>query len=311
MSIKVAAVVGPTASGKTALAVELARCLNGEVISCDSMQIYKKMNIGTAKPTLEEMKGIPHHMIDIVDPTFEYSCADYAQTAKDKINEVVLRGKYPIFCGGTGLYVDHVLSNTTFSDAGRDDEYRKELEKEIDEFGVQSVYEKLKEVDPETAVQIHPNNTKRVIRALEIYHTTGKTKSYWDIESQKNPPLYDANIILLDFADREKLYERINKRVDIMLDMGLVDEVKSLFEEYGDNISSTALQGIGYKEMICYLKGKCSLDEAVENIKKGTRNYAKRQLTWFRRNSLATRIYVDECSDFEKIVNIAKNVLTD
>ncbi len=311
MSIKVAAVVGPTASGKTALAVELAKRLNGEVISCDSMQIYKKMNIGTAKPTLEEMGGIFHHMIDIVEPTVDYSCADYAQTAKNIISEVDSRGKYPIFCGGTGLYVDHVLSNTTFSDAGRDDGYRKELEQQINDFGVERIYEKLKEVDPDSAANIHPNNTKRVIRALEIYHTTGKTKSYWDYESKKTPPMYDAKIILLDFADREKLYDRINRRVDIMMDMGLVDEVSSLFEEYGDTISSTALQGIGYKEIIDYLKGNCSLEDAVDNIKKGTRNYAKRQLTWFRRNPDAKRIFVDECSDFEKIVNIAKNALTD
>ncbi len=310
MKTKVVSVVGPTASGKTALAIALAKELHGEIISCDSMQIYKMMDIGTAKPTKEEQAAAIHHLIDIVAPDVSFSCADYAVLAKEKIDEISTRGKLPIFCGGTGLYVDHVLNNTSFSEAGRDDEYRDCLNKQIDEFGVESVFEELRRVDPESADNIHPNNTKRVVRALEIYHVTGKTKSWWDKESKKVESPYDSVMICLDFKDREKLYDRIDKRVDIMLEEGLVDEVKSLIFDKGIRLSDTAKQGIGYKEIIEYLENRCTLDEAVELIKKGTRNYAKRQLTWFRRYDDCHRIFVDECEKFDDIVNIAKNIIS-
>ncbi len=311
MKTKVVAVVGPTASGKTALAIELAKLFKGEIISCDSMQIYKRMDIGTAKPTKEEMASVHHHLIDIVDPNIDFSCADYAVLAKQKIEDVSKRGCLPIFCGGTGLYIEHVLCNTSFSDAGRDEAYRKQLQEMIDSCGVGAVVQMLKEIDPEAADQIHPNNKKRIIRALEIYHVTGKTKSYWDRESKKQESPYDTLIICLDFKDREKLYERINKRVDFMLEIGLLDEVKSLIEDDSVALSDTALQGIGYKELIEYFNGFCSLEEAVEKIKKGTRHYAKRQMTWFRRHQNCHRIFVDEYEKFDDIVNIAKNILTD
>ena len=311
MKTKVVSVVGPTASGKTALAIALANELNGEIISCDSMQIYKMMDIGTAKPTAEEQASAVHHLIDIVTPDVSFSCADYAVLAKEKIEDISNRGRLPIFCGGTGLYIDHVLSNTSFSEAGRDDEYRERLNKIIAEEGIDSVFAELQKVDPESAETIHQNNTKRVVRALEIYHVTGKTKSWWDKESKKADSPYDSTMICLDFKNREILYERIDKRVDIMLECGLVDEVKTLIYDKGICLSDTARQGIGYKEIIEYLENKCTLEEAVEQIKKGTRNYAKRQLTWFRRYNDVHRIYVDECGKFDDIVNIAKMIISD
>ena len=309
MKTKIAAIVGPTASGKTSLSIELAKELNGEIISCDSMQVYKYMNIGTAKPDTEEMAGIVHHLIDIIEPDKEFSCADYSVLAKEKISEITAKGKFPVFCGGTGLYIDNVINNTSFSEAGRNEEYRRELEEELSLFGAIFLHHKLSECDPEAAENIHPNNTKRVIRALEIYHSTGINKSEWDKRSREVESPYDARIICLDFKDRNILYERIDKRVDIMLDMGLVDEVRGIV--YGKNISlsATAVQGIGYKEIIDHLRGICSLDEAVERIKQGTRNYAKRQLTWFRRNKNAHFIYVDEYEDRNEIVNLSKKII--
>ena len=309
MKTKIAAIVGPTASGKTSLSIELAKSLNGEIISCDSMQIYKHMNIGTAKPTWDEMSGIPHRLIDFVEPDLDFSCADYSVLAKKCIDEISEKGKLPIFCGGTGLYVDHVLNNTVFSDAGKDDSYREKLKMLLAEKGEEYIHGLLSEVDPDSASKIHPNNSVRVIRALEIYHVTGKTKTEWDLESRSNDSPYDSRMICLDYRDRQVLYDRIDKRVDIMLEMGLVDEVKQLVSKY--NLSKTALQGIGYKEIIDYLNGSCSFDEAVESIKKGTRNYAKRQLTWFRRYREAAVIYMDEFEKFDDIVNLAKNIIND
>ena len=311
MKKKIGAVVGPTASGKTALAIALSRCVDGEIISCDSMQIYKMMDIGTAKPTEEERSAAVHHMIDIVDPWVDYSCVEYAEKAKALADDIINRGKIPVFCGGTGLYLEHVISNTAFSEAGKDDEYREVLKKEIEEGGLNEVYSRLQKIDPEAAEKIHPNNVKRLIRALEIYHVTGKTKTMWDEESLHDESPYEARIICLDFKDREKLYDRINKRVDIMMKMGLEAEVRRLVSGDYPPLSNTALQGIGYKEMIDYFDGKTSLDEAVELIKKRSRNYAKRQLTWFRRYKDSLHIFVDEYEKFDDIVNIAKNVLTD
>lgn len=306
MKTKIIAVVGPTASGKTALSIELAKQLDGEIISCDSMQIYKKMDIGTAKPTIDEMACIPHHLIDIIEPTTEFSCAEYSFLAKNKIEEVTSKGKLPVFCGGTGLYIDNVLNDTALSSSGRDDEYRRFLEEELKKYGVEHLHKKLQEIDYDSAINIHPNNTKRVIRALEIFKTTGKTKTEWDALSRTQGSPYDCCMFFLDFKDREKLYERINKRVDIMLELGLIDEVKVLYNGGNFNLSQTAMQGIGYKEIFDYLDGKCSLEEAVERTKQGTRNYAKRQLTWFRRYENAHKIYVDECNDLNDMVDIAK-----
>ncbi len=302
--ITVVAIVGPTASGKTALSVELAKRLGGEIISCDSMQIYKGMTVGTAAVTEAEMQGIPHHLIGFASPLKAFSCADYAEMAEKAIEDIHRRGKIPIFCGGTGLYLDTVLKGTRLSEAGRDDEYRNELSAHSPE----ELHRMLSEIDPDSAEKTHQNNVKRVIRALEIHHVTGKTKTEWDKESRSDEARYDVRMIGLDFKDREKLYERINKRVDVMLENGLVDEVKSLdCKEFRE---STAAQAIGYKEMLCYLDGSVSLEEAAEEIKKASRNYAKRQLTWFRANADMGMIYPDECGgDFEFIVNSALNII--
>lgn len=308
---RVIAVVGPTASGKTALAVELALRLGGEIISCDSMQIYKGMNIGTAKVTPEETRGIPHHLIDIVYPTDGFSCTDYAALAKEKITEISSRGKLPVFCGGTGLYLDSALNISGFSDAGKDELFRSEMSNKTPE----QLYETLKCTDPVSAEKIHRNNVKRVIRALEIYHITGKTKSEWDRESEAANPPYDSVIIGLDYKNRQTLYQRINQRVELMLRNGLEAEVKSL--DSPEFRESQAAEAIGYKEMLAYFDGRLSLTEAEEEIKKASRNYAKRQLTWFRKNKTVRWIYAD-CPDslvkdnggnFKFIVNSALNII--
>lgn len=311
MKIKVGAVVGPTASGKTALAIGLARELNGEVVSCDSMQIYRYMDIGTAKPTKEEQSAVPHHLIDIIEPTEDFSCADYSVLANAKIKELTERGKFPIFCGGTGLYVDHVLRGTSFSEAGKDEEYRKKLENDILQNGADAIYKQLCGIDPLSAANIHPNNTKRLIRAMEIYHVTGKTKTEWDAESKKAESPYDVKMIFLDYRDREKLYSRIDQRVDMMMKQGLLDEVASVTARCDGKLSNTAVQAIGYKEIIEYLNGNSTLENAVEKIKQYSRNYAKRQITWFKRYDNCHRIYVDDYNNFDDIVNIAKKIFSD
>lgn len=313
--IKVAAVVGPTASGKTALAVELAKRLGGEIISCDSMQVYEKMDIGTAKVTEAEAGGIPHHLISLVPPTGSFSCAEYAALAREKISEISERGRLPILCGGTGLYLDSTLSVGGFSEAGRDGEYREALMKKSPD----ELYAELLERDPESALKTHKNNVKRVIRALEIYYSTGVTKTEWDRRSREAESPYGAVIIGLDFKSRETLYERIDKRVDIMLESGLLSEVRALdckaFRE------GTASEGIGYKELLAFIDGRVTLSEATEEIKKNSRNYAKRQLTWFRRNKAINWIYPDDPTGFgapesvrdedkfEFIVNYAMNII--
>ena len=301
--VKVVAIVGPTASGKTALSVELAKRLDGEIISCDSMQIYRGMTVGTAAVTEKEMQGVPHHLIGFASPLESFSCADYAEMAQKAIEDISGRGKLPIFCGGTGLYLDTVLKGTRLSEAGKDDGYREGLSK----LSPDELHRMLSDIDPDSAEKTHKNNVKRVIRALEIYHVTGKTKTQWDKESRADGSRYDAKIIGLDFKDRENLYERINVRVDIMLGNGLVDEVKTLdCKEFRE---STASQAIGYKEILRYLDGDVSLAEATEEIKKASRNYAKRQLTWFRANPDIGMIYPDEVGKFEFIVNSALDII--
>ena len=306
--VKVIAVVGPTASGKTALSVEIAKRYGGEVISCDSMQIYRGMDIGTAKVAAEEMRGVPHHLIDIASPEEEFSCADYASMAKAAIKDIASRGKLPVFCGGTGLYLDSVLKNTEFSAAGKDDEYRERLERE---FTPEALHRLLREADPESAAAIHPNNVKRVIRALEIFHVTGRRKSEWDAESRLAEPPYESVILGLNYRLRETLYSRIDRRVDIMMDGGLTDEVRRL--DTPEFRGSTASQGIGYKEILSYLDGRCSLDGAVELIKQYSRNYAKRQLTWFGKNKDIKWIYPDDapegCDTFGYVTDVAESIL--
>ena len=278
---KVIVICGPTASGKTALSIELAKQINGEIVSCDSMQIYKDMDIGTAKPTLEEMQGIKHYLIGCVSPEERYSVADYKTDAKKAIKEIIEKGKMPIIVGGTGLYLDSLIYEIEYQDIKLDEEYRKKLEEEVEEKGLEELYEKAKQIDEKAIEKISPNDKKRILRILEIYHATGKTKTEQEIESRKKEVEYDYKVYALDW-DRQKLYDRINKRVDMMIEQGLIEEVKQILEKY--DTFPTAMQGLGYKEVVDYLKGKLTKEEMIEKIKMETRRYAKRQLTWFRKN---------------------------
>lgn len=276
-------IAGPTASGKTALSVELALRLGGEIVSADSMQIYKNMDIGTAKPTPEEKKGVPHHLMDIVSPDEKFSLSEYVKLAHKTIEDIYSRGKLPIMVGGTGLYIDTVISNTLLSDAGIDEEYRKNLEEYAKINGNALLKEKLKDVDEESYNRLHENDVKRIIRALEIHHLTGKTIGEYNRESKNTPRIYNTVGFIINH-DRETLYNRINERVDIMISSGLLDEVKNCIK-MGLNKKSTAMQAIGYKEMAEYLNGEIAFEEAVEKIKMESRRYAKRQITWFKRGN--------------------------
>lgn len=278
---KVIVVAGPTASGKTALAIALAKELNGEVVSADSMQIYQYMNIGTAKPTAEEMDGIPHHLLDFVSPLDAFDVVQYQQLALEKIEEILSRGKQPIVCGGTGLYINSLIYNLSYGEGDADPVFRQKMAAEAEAHGNQYLHDKLQQVDPKAAASIHPNNVKRVIRALEVYETTG-TRFSEQLEASKNNPVpYEYVCIGLDLP-REYLYERIDKRVDIMLQEGLLEETKQLLEA-GLLEGPTASMGICYKELLPYLRGEAPLEACAETLKQGTRNYAKRQMTWFRR----------------------------
>ena len=298
MQNKIIAVAGPTASGKTALAVEIAKAVGGEIVSCDSMQIYKDLSIGTAKPDAEEMQGIPHHMIDFVEPQRRYSVADFVDDARACIDDILARGKVPVIAGGTGLYMDSVLNNISFADFDSDPDFREEMQKLADAEGKEAVHSLLQKADPDAAEKIHPNNVRRVIRALEVCRVTGKTFTQVNLESVRDA-VYDALIIGID-RDREKLYERINLRVDIMLEKGLLTEVRDLYGK-GIGADTTAMQAIGYKELVRYLEGRCTYDEAVEKIKMESRRYAKRQLTWFRRNPDILWFNADEDGYYEKV----------
>ncbi|WP_282171586.1 tRNA (adenosine(37)-N6)-dimethylallyltransferase MiaA [Cytobacillus firmus] len=275
---KLAVLIGPTAVGKTKLSILLAKRFNAEIISGDSMQIYKRMDIGTAKVKEEEMEGIPHHLIDIKNPEESFSAAEFQELVRSKITEITSRGKLPIIVGGTGLYIQSVIYDYQFSDAPSDEEFRKILEERAEREGNNVIYEELLEIDPESAEKIHPNNIRRVIRALEIYHCTGKTMSQYQ-EKQNPELLYDMALIGLTM-DRETLYDRINQRVDIMMEEGLLEEVRSLFDN--GLMDCQSIQAIGYKELYDYFNGRVSFEDAVENLKQNSRRYAKRQLTWFR-----------------------------
>lgn len=309
--IKIYAVVGATASGKSALALELAKRYNGEIVSCDSMQIYKRMDIGTAKPTLEERAEVPHHMIDIVEPTEQYSCADWVEGADKKIREICARGKLPIVCGGTGLYLDALLRGTDFKEGITDTDMRRELLTFAKENGAQALHEELCKIDPESAAQIHPNNVKRVARAIEIYRIGGVKKSDIDKNSLLSDPRFDVRCVGLFYSDRETLYRRIERRADEMVDNGIADEARALLAEGVFEKNATAAQAIGYKEIIPYIKGDESLAEATERLKLATRRYAKRQITWFSAKKYVRQIDVNEYKNektFEDIVNIAGNL---
>lgn len=301
--IFVIALVGPTASGKTDLGIRLAEHYGGEIVSADSMQIYKNMSIATAKPTKEEMGSIKHHVLDFVDPTDSYSVARYKSDAEKAIAEIASKGKIPIIVGGTGLYVDSLLENVEFFDVGADDELRRRLYKEAEENGTGSLYEKLKEIDPESAEKIHSNNLKKITRALEFYYSTGKKISEQVKLSKLSGSPYESVIIGLTAHDRQYLYDRINRRVDLMIEAGLIDEAKQFYSLYG---VTTANQAIGYKELLPYLKGEATLEECVEGLKMQTRRYAKRQLTWFRRNEKIEFINIDECTSEELLEKAIK-----
>ena len=272
---------GPTASGKSKLAVELAKRVNGEIISADSMQIYKEMNIGTAKVNKEEMQGVQHYLVDFVSPDERYSVSNFKKDAEKAIEEILEKGKTPIVVGGTGLYIDSLIYGIEFQNEEVDLEYREKLNKIADEKGLESLYKKAQEIDPEAMKKISINDRKRIIRVLEIYHKTGKTKTEQELQSRKNEVRYEYKVFAITM-DREKLYERIEKRVDFMIEQGLIEEVKQILEKY--HTFPTAMQGLGYKEVVEYLEGSCTKEEMIEKIKKETRHYAKRQLTWFRKN---------------------------
>ena len=282
MKPKVIVIGGPTASGKTALSIELAKRINGEIVSCDSMQIYKDMDIGSAKPSLEEMQGIKHYMIDIVRPDMRFSVAEYKKQAESAIEEILKKDKMPIIVGGTGLYANSLIYGIEYKEIDFDEEYRKELELKASEpNGLKGLYEIAKKIDNEAIQKISPNDKKRIIRVLEIYHSTGKTKTQQEADSRKNGVKYDYRVFAIDI-ERNILYDRINKRVDIMIKNGLIQEVENLLKKYDE--FPTAMQGLGYKEVVQYLKGEISKQEMIEKIKQETRRYAKRQLTWFRKN---------------------------
>ena len=293
---KVIVIVGPTASGKTATSIKVAQKLNGEIVSADSMQIYKDMNIGTAKPTVEEQEGIKHYMIDVVYPNEEFNVAKYKEMAECAIEEILSKGKLPIIVGGTGLYINTLVDAIEFLDIGEDLNYRNEMIKRAQIEGNDIIHDELKKIDKESAAIIDKNNVRRVIRALEIYRLTGKTKSDLDKESRKEPK-YDYKMYGIDL-DREELYDRIEKRVDIMIKDGLIDEVKNLVQKY--KISKTAIQGLGYKEVIEFLNDEISYEDMVEKLKMETRRYAKRQLTWFRRDKRISWYNINDIA--EKII---------
>ncbi|ACA45626.1 tRNA (adenosine(37)-N6)-dimethylallyltransferase MiaA [Clostridium botulinum] len=296
-------IAGPTAVGKTDISIKLAEKLNGEIISADSMQIYKYMDIGSAKITKDEMKGIPHHLIDVVEPHEEFNVSSFKDLAEKSIKDIWNRGKLPIIAGGTGLYINSLIYNYDFTDADRDEKYREYLTKLAEDKGNEYVHSLLKDIDEESYEKLYPNDLKRVVRALEVYKITGKSISEYIKENEKK--LYDipynVNYFILNM-NREVLYERINKRVDIMMGKGLIEEVKKL-ESMGYTPDMQSMKGIGYKEVLFYLNGDISLDEAIYLIKKGSRNYAKRQLTWFRKDKRSIWIDKDKYSSEEEIVD--------
>lgn len=310
MNDRIIAVAGPTASGKSALSLELCKRLGGELISLDSMQIYKGLDIGTAKPTKAEQAEVRHHMIDICEPTENFSAAEFAERAHKVIADVQSRGKKAILCGGTGLYLDTILGRLDFGEIESDEKLRGELIAFAEKNGVDALHKRLREIDPQAAEKIHKNNVRRVARAIEIYELTGKTKTEHDKEAISNSP-YDSLIIGLDYDDREVLYNRINKRVDIMIEEGLEGEVRSLVSRGLLSAESTAGQAIGYKEMLGYIAGDGTLSDAAEMIKLGTRRYAKRQLTWLRRNPNIRWLYPDRLCDFESLVCEAEKIINE
>ena len=298
---------GPTASGKTALAVELAKDLNGEVVSCDSMQVYRRMDIGTAKPSPEEMQGIPHHMIDVAEPDEDFSVSRYCAMAAPIVDDIVARGKTAIIAGGTGLYMDSLIRGNDFAPFPSTG-VREKLEAEADKVGLPAMVARLREIDPDTADRVF--DRKRILRALEVYLETGETITEHNRKTRLIPPKYTPLWLGLDFADRGELYRRIDKRVDIMLEMGLMEEIRSLLDS-GIPEKCTAMQAIGYKEFVNALEGREPLSQAAEEVKKASRHYAKRQLTWFRRNPAVHWLIRREGQGSEEILASARQIIRD
>lgn len=304
MKKRIIVIVGPTAVGKTSLSILLARRLDGEIISGDSMQVYRGMDIGTAKIRPEEMEGIPHHLIDIRNPDETYSAAEFKRDVNEKVTEITEKNRIPILVGGSGLYIQAALYDFNFSDIPRDEKWTEKLMKEAGEDGIDRIYRKLKEVDPEQAEKIHPNNHRRIIRALEIYEATGKTKTEWEKEQKRESP-YEPLIIGLTM-ERKKLYEQINRRVDQMMENGLLEEVETLYRQGYEN--TQAMKAIGYKEFIPYLDGEITLEDAIETLKRNSRRFAKRQYTWFRNKLPVTWYLINPEEKDEKFLQIINNV---
>lgn len=302
-------IAGPTASGKTALAVELAKELNGEVVSCDSMYVYRRMNVGTAKPTEEEMQGIVHHMIDVADPGEDFSVSRYCEMASPIVEDIIARGKTAIIAGGTGLYMDSLIRGNAFAPFPSTG-MREKLEAQADRDGMESMLALLRSIDPDAAAKLHLSDRKRIIRALEVFYETGETITAHNIRTQAIPPKFRPLWLGLDFADRAELYRRIDLRVDIMLQQGLVEEIQALLAS-GIPGKCTALQAIGYKEFLAALDGQCTIEEAADEVRKSSRHYAKRQLTWFRRNKEIHWLTRQTGESSEEIICRARQVIRD
>lgn len=304
---RIICIVGPTASGKTHLAIALAQALNGEIVGCDSMQIYRGMDIGTAKATEEELAGVRHYMSDMADPTQDYSVGKYVEQADAVVQDILSRGKTVIIEGGTGLYVDSLISGRSFAPLPQTG-HREALERLAEEYGIEAVMELLEGFDPESLRRLHPSDKKRIIRAAEVYLETGKSITQHNLETQQLPPRYVPVWIGLDYTDRKDLYDRIDRRVVRMLEQGLETEVKALLDA-GVPDSATAMQALGYKELVSFERGRCTREEAVATIQKRTRNFAKRQLTWFRRNRAVHWILQYPNQDFSEVFLQAQRVI--
>ncbi|WP_291633019.1 tRNA (adenosine(37)-N6)-dimethylallyltransferase MiaA [Clostridium sp.] len=298
---------GPTAVGKTEISIKLAQMLNGEIISADSMQIYKCMDVGSAKISFDEMRGVPHHLIDIIEPSEDFSVAEFKERAGDAIEEITNKNKLPMIVGGTGFYINSLIYNYSFADTNKDEQYRNQLTKLADTEGKEYVHGLLKDIDEESYNKLYPNDLKRVIRALEVYRVSGKPMSEFTDEQNVLDIPYNVYYFVLNM-DRQELYSKINLRVDIMMKNNLIDEVIKL-EKLGYSADMQSMKGIGYKELLYYLNGEISLNDAIEMIKKGSRNYAKRQLTWFRKDPRVNWINKDSFNNDDEIVEyIAKNL---
>ena len=308
MSKKIVVICGPTASGKTALSIALAKAFDGEVVSADSMQIYRRMDIGTAKPTREEMDGVPHHMLDVAEPGEAYSVSRYVEEATACVEDILARGKLPIVCGGTGLYIDGLIRGTDYQPAGTDNGIRERLEGEWEAQGAEQMMARLAAVDPDSAARLHLSDKRRILRALEVYLATGETITVHNARTKAIPPRYEAVMIGLNTEPRQILYDRIDRRVGVMLEQGLLQEVQSLLED--GLLEGTAAQAIGYKELLAYFRGEMTLETAADLIRQKSRNYAKRQLTWFRRDERVKWIVYNAPEAAQAVLQEATNYLT-